>query len=217
MNNTIKGLFAFTLLASSTVQAAYIVHIPTEIKQGGPLADGSIKFVTPLEEPTEPEIPAEPTYKGSVSFSTFSEVTKLVNWKTIILGYNSGTLASNNSELPNREPYPCDPAYTNECVTVNDGYCKGCYNIMYNGGNSDVTYSYNTKNKIPNQIDIHTFRTSYNTLYVEQNGEMIACGKGNEGFKAMSSMYDTYEQYSVTFTCPGNIKLPWKNVTFKFN
>lgn len=217
-NKAIKPLILSLLtLGFGIAHAAYTVYIPSEVNLGGSLPNGSITFVTPTEEPTEPEAPAEPTYKGSVTFSTFSEVTKLVNWKTIILGYNSGTYASNNSELPNREPYPCDPAYANECVTVNDGYCKGCYNIMYNGGNSDVTYSYNTKNRIPNQIDIRTFRTSYNTLYVEQNGEMIACGKGNEGFKPMSSLYDTYEQYSVTFTCPGNIKLPWTNVVFKFN
>lgn len=59
MNNTIKGLFALTLLASATVQAAYVVYVPTEIKNGGSLPDGSINFVTKTEEPTEPEVPQE--------------------------------------------------------------------------------------------------------------------------------------------------------------
>ncbi|XVO79878.1 hypothetical protein ACQ9ZH_21030 [Pseudomonas chlororaphis] len=217
MDNKLKALFAISILSGSISQAAYVMYIPTEVKLLGALPDGSIKFVTPNEEPTEPEVPAEPTYKGSVTFSTFSEYTKLVNFKTIILGYNSGDLASNNSELPNRNPYPCNPAITTECVTVNDGYSKGSYTAMYNGPVTDVTYFYNSKNLIPNQIDLKTFRTSYSTLYVEQNGEMISCPKGDEGYKAISSFYDKYDQYSVTFTCPGNIKLPWKNVTFKFN
>ncbi|WP_449102037.1 hypothetical protein [Pseudomonas extremaustralis] len=217
MNNKLKALFALTLLACSISNAAYRMYIPTEVKTGGSLPDGTITFVSEIEEPTEPEAPAEPTYRGSITFSSFYENTKLVNFKTIILGYNSGTIASNNTELPNRDPYPCNPAITTECVVVNDGYSKGTYTAMYNGGNTDITYYYNSKNRIPNQIDLKTFRTSYNTLYVDQNGEMVECGKGDEGYKFITSLYDTYDQYTVTFTCPGNLKLPWKNVTFKYN
>lgn len=218
MDKKLNVLFILTLIACSISNAAYRMNIPTEVKLGGSLPDGSIHFVSELEEPTEPEAPTEPTYKGSVTFSTFSKYTKLgPKFQTILLGYNSGVFSSNTSELPYREPYPCNPAITTECVTVNDGYVKGAYSVLYNGNNTDIQYVYATKNLIPNQIDIKSFRTSYKNLYVEQNGEMLACSKGNEGFQAVTSMYDKYEQYTLTFTCPGNITLPTSNVTFKFN
>lgn len=216
----LRKLFLFIILAalSGIVHAAYVIHIPTEVKLRGSLPDGSISFVTPTDEPTIPEEPSEPAYKGSVTFSTFSKYTKLgPKFQTILLGYNSGVFSSNTSELPYRAAYPCNPAITTECVIVNDGYSKGAYNVLYNGNNTDIQYVYATKNLIPNQIDIKTFRTSYKNLYVEQNGEMLACNKGDEGFQAINSMYDKYEQYTVTFTCPGNIILPLSNVTFKFN
>lgn len=217
-NKAIKPLVLSLLtLGFGIAHATYTVYVPTEVKLGGSLPDGSINFVSEIEEPTEPEAPAEPTYKGSVTFSTFSKHTQLgPKFQTILLGYNSGVFSSNTSELPYRAPYPCNPAITTECVTVNDGYAKGAYSVLYNGNNTDIQYIYATKNLIPNQIDIQSFRTSYKNLYVEQNGEMLACSKGNEGFQAVTSMYDKYEQYTLTFTCPGNITLPTSNVTFKF-
>lgn len=66
MNNTIKSLFALTLLASATVQAAYVIHIPTEENLGGSLPNGSIKFVTERVEPEEPEEPEEPVVVWNV-------------------------------------------------------------------------------------------------------------------------------------------------------
>ncbi|CEL31221.1 hypothetical protein [Pseudomonas fluorescens] len=59
MNNTIKGIFALTLLASATAQAAYVIYVPTEAKLGGHLTDGSIVFTNKSQEPTEPEVPQE--------------------------------------------------------------------------------------------------------------------------------------------------------------
>lgn len=59
MNKLIKGIFTLTLLASATAQAAYVMYIPTEVKLGGSLPDGSIQFVSVAEEPTTPEEPQE--------------------------------------------------------------------------------------------------------------------------------------------------------------
>ncbi|MFV3378376.1 hypothetical protein ACNE9Y_30110 [Pseudomonas sp. NY11226] len=221
MNNIIKGLFSLTLLASASAQAAYVMYIPTEVKLRGSLPDGTIQFVTPNEEPTEPvepEEPTEPTYRGSVTFSTIYKSTKTgSNFKTILLGYNARDYSSNNSELPNREAYPCDPAITSECVTVNDPYVKGAYSILYSGSNTVITYTYASLNKIPNQIDMPNFRTSYNTIYVEQNGEMLGCGKSGETFATVGGSSNKHDEYNLSFTCSGNITLPLSNVTFRFN
>ena len=53
---------ALTLIISafSLTQAAYLVYIPTEVKLGGSLPDGSIQFVSATEEPTTPTEPEEP-------------------------------------------------------------------------------------------------------------------------------------------------------------
>ncbi len=68
MKNTITTIFALTLLASATVQASYVIYVPTEVKLGGSLPDGTISFVKPTdggnngggETPVEPEVPVEP-------------------------------------------------------------------------------------------------------------------------------------------------------------
>ncbi|WP_162714364.1 hypothetical protein [Pseudomonas putida] len=85
MNNIIKGLFTLTLLASATAQAGFVVYIPTEVKLGGSLPDGSINFIKPTdgsgsdngsetpvepELPTEPETPVEPEEKREFLYST---------------------------------------------------------------------------------------------------------------------------------------------------
>jgi hypothetical protein len=80
MKNSIRTIFALTLLASafSISNAAYIIHIPTEVLKGGALADNSIKFVTPTdetEEPAEPEIKA--TYVDLIKKTKYFSST---NW-----------------------------------------------------------------------------------------------------------------------------------------
>lgn len=53
---------ALTLIISdfSLTQAAYVMYVPTEVKLGGSLPDGSIQFVSATEEPTTPVEPEEP-------------------------------------------------------------------------------------------------------------------------------------------------------------
>ncbi|WP_155500371.1 hypothetical protein [Pseudomonas coronafaciens] len=59
MKNSIKTLFALTLIASivSPAYAEYVVLIPAEVAKGGALPDNSISFVTPTDETVEPEVP----------------------------------------------------------------------------------------------------------------------------------------------------------------
>ena len=201
-----KGSIAFVEKSSST----------PPVNNGG--NEGGTGTDPEQTDPTEPTEPTEPTYRGSVTFSTIYKSTKTgSNFKTILLGYNARDYSSNNSELPNREAYPCDPAITSECVTVNDPYVKGAYSILYSGSNTVITYTYASLNKIPNQIDMPNFRTSYNTIYVEQNGEMLGCGKSGETFATVGGSSNKHDEYNLSFTCSGNITLPLSNVTFRFN
>ncbi|WP_146136252.1 hypothetical protein [Pseudomonas simiae] len=68
MNSKFKLAFALSLITCSISNAAYVIHIPTEVKNRGSLPDGSISFVKPSdggnngggETPVEPEVPVEP-------------------------------------------------------------------------------------------------------------------------------------------------------------
>lgn len=227
MNNKISAILVMSLLAtiSSISQASYMMHIPTEVAKGGSLPDGSISFVTAPAEPTEPEQPEETKYRGSVGFSMIYNNTVTVDRKSVLTGYTAMEYSFNKSELPNHnsEDNPCKwNAFAEECIQIKDSYNKGQYIAQFAGNTTVVNYTWNTINSFPNAIDAKTFKTSYNTLYIEQNGKMVTCGKSNELYQklrdeSIRDRYEYYDQYSLTFTCPVKLVLAERNVEFKFN
>lgn len=227
MNNKLTALFITSLLAllPSISPAGYMIHIPTEEAQGGSLPNNSITFNPAKDETVEPEQPEETKYRGSVGFEMIYENIITVDRTRILTGYSAINYTFNKSELPNHNPEdnPCKwNAFAEECIQIRDPFNKGQYTAQFAGNTTVVNYTWNTLNSFPNAIDAKSFKTSYKTLYVEQNGEMVACGKSNELYQKLrdESIRDKisyYEQYSLTFICPLKLVLPERNVEFKFN
>lgn len=128
MNNTTKGLLALTLLASATVQAAYVIHIPTEAKLGGHLADGSILFKGNAggngggETPVEPEVPVEPE-------KPVDDIKTLLYTVSLGSGNNSGSTFSFSNPNLAGSPLSCGDMTTN-CITINSTTGTVTYRYM---------------------------------------------------------------------------------------
>lgn len=176
MNNTIKGLFALTLLASATVQAAYVVYVPTEIKNGGSLPDGSINFVTKTEEPTEPEVPQE----------RFVEIDLIKKYKS----FNSKTWP--NTETRN----------TSSFNTIAGGFSYE----MYSGKPAIIyTFKYGTDStgKFHSGVEFETF-TPPRILTVEYDAGTANCTGSGTGSYVPYSVNAGMEYggtYRAVYTC----------------
>lgn len=143
MNNTIKGLFALTLLASATVQAAYVIHIPTEAKLGGHLADGSIIFKGNAggnngggETPIEPEVPVEPETPEE---EPVKDIRELLYTVSLGIGYTLGSDTAYGSPNLNGSPLSCGDLGTN-CFWINSATGNVIYRYMGHTTNFENTF-----------------------------------------------------------------------------
>jgi hypothetical protein len=148
-NNTIKpfALSLITLLCGFSF-AGYVIHIPTEVKFGGSLPDGTINFVKPTdggnngggETPVEPEVPVEPEKPETPHEKKEFLYSTAIN----TLNYSGSEYLFNNQSLSGT-PLSCGDLGIS-CVVI--GHQTGLVNIKYTGHNVNYANGFYHPDKI---------------------------------------------------------------------